>query len=339
MDDHTATPLTEADIESFKENGFIRIKGAFSPHIASECSSILWQTLMQEGISPYDPMTWVRRKSIGHIYNETCGYPWSEVVSSRLTGAINSICGENQWEKPLGLGWWTITFPGYFCDSPWDIDGQWHVDGQHVHYPFSKDIGLTAIMLFSDVYQHLHGATTVLKGSHKYISNIIAESGFRGLSGYQIKKILNECEEDWVAEELAGGAGDVYLIHPHLVHARSRNVGQYGDISGVRIVCHPSIPLHKEMNFCRKDLSPLESSIFNSVSVTDDYNPLYFVTPENVAEFEESRKQHAAFEADSDELGKNKRRHATGADDEHEGPGAPPVHTPVYAHGDYYYPE
>lgn len=306
MDDVTGLPaqLSESDIERFKENGYICIKRAFPRQIASECTALLWQTLIQEGMDPYDPKTWMRRKSVGHIYNESSGYPWSEVVSPRLMQAMDSICGKNRWQDPIGLGWWTITSPGYFSEESWDIDGQWHVDGQYVHYPFSKEIGLTAIMLFSDVKEYIHGATTVLKGSHKYVGNLIAESGFRGLSGYQIKKILNDCEEDWDSEQLTGEAGDIYLMHPFLVHARSRNVGHYGDFSAIRIICHPSIPLKEDMNFCGDDLSPLEESILNSVTETDGYNPLYFITPKNISEFDDSRKKRDVGDA---ELGQKRK--------------------------------
>jgi len=309
--------LTATEIERFKEDGYLCIRQAFSPEKAFNCRNAIWNAMMQDGISPMDPMTWPRRKSIGHVYSAADGVPWSDVISKRLIKGIDTICGEDRWCKPLGLGWWTVGFPGYFADSPWDVDGQWHVDGSNVHYPFNKEIGLTAIMLFSDVHDNIHGATTALKGSHKYISGVIAEAGFRGLSGYQIKKVLNECEGDWEAEQLCGLAGDVFLMHPLLVHARSRNVGQFGDISAVRFVCHPTIPLKEHMNFCGKDLTPLEQSIFDSVPLTDGYNPLYFITPSNVAEFAENRKKRE--DESGEQVGRKRKQGRVGHSGDGEG--------------------
>ena len=307
---HGAT-LSTSDIEFFKENGFVCIRRAVNNDIACHCRNELWKSMRSEGISPTDPTTWVRRKSVGKVFGPSDGYPWSEVVTDKLMRAIDTLCGEGKWQSPMGLGWWTVSFPGYDSDSEWDIEGLWHVDGAHVHFPYNKDIGLTAIMLFSDVKPDLHGATTVLKGSHKYVSSIIAESGFKGLSGYQIKKRLNECDEDWEAQQFTGRAGDVYLMHPLLVHARSKNIGKYGDLSAVRFVCHPAIPLKADMNFCSKDLTPLEQSILEAVPLTDydGYNPLYYITPENVAEFAESRRKAAEG---SDAVGKKRRPCAAG---------------------------
>lgn len=292
--DALASLLSEVDIEQFKKDGYICIRQVFAADLAYKCRNILWNKLMDDGINPDDPMTWVRRKSIGHMFPISDGSPWSDVFPTRLTKAIDSICGENRWCKPAGLGWWTISFPGWDSDRGWDVEGQWHIDGSHIHYPFNKEVGLTAIMLFSEVRENLHGPTTVLKGSHKYMSKLISEAGFRGLSGYQIKKKLNVCDEEWETAQFTGQPGDVYLMHPFLVHARSRNVGDYGDRSSIRYLCHPAIALKEDMNFCGKILSPLEQSIFDSVPPTDGYSPLYFITPANVNEFAGNRRKREA---------------------------------------------
>ena len=42
--------------------------------------------------------------------------------------------------------------------------------------------------------------------------------------------------------ELTGEAGDVILLHPFLLHARSKNLAPISE-HGVRFLCHPSIPL------------------------------------------------------------------------------------------------
>ena len=47
---------------------------------------------------------------------------------------------------------------------------------------------------------------------------------------------------DFDITELTGEAGDVILLHPFLLHARSKNLAPLLE-SGVRFLCHPAVPL------------------------------------------------------------------------------------------------
>ena len=58
--------------------------------------------------------------------------------------------------------------------------------------------------------------------------------------------ILNE-GVDFNIIELTGEAGDVILLHPFLLHARSKNLAPMSE-HGVRFLCHPSIPLRSLLN-------------------------------------------------------------------------------------------
>ena len=112
---------------------------------------------------------------------------------------------------PFGAGWWTVLFPGFsegfirksFLPNcyiplypstpsdvllssipssrnllePWGPDGRWHIDGHGFqHYLFSSEIGLVAIMLFTDVDAD-GGGTAVAEGSHRRAARVLFEAG------------------------------------------------------------------------------------------------------------------------------------------------------------------
>ena len=61
--------------------------------------------------------------------------------------------------------------------EPWGPDGRWHIDGYGFqHYLFSSDIGLVAIMMFSDVHAD-GGGTAVAEGSHRLAARVLLEAG------------------------------------------------------------------------------------------------------------------------------------------------------------------
>eukprot|EP00607_Mallomonas_marina_P004987 CAMPEP_0182441054 /NCGR_PEP_ID=MMETSP1167-20130531/86673_1 /TAXON_ID=2988 /ORGANISM="Mallomonas Sp, Strain CCMP3275" /LENGTH=143 /DNA_ID=CAMNT_0024635193 /DNA_START=560 /DNA_END=991 /DNA_ORIENTATION=- len=48
--------------------------------------------------------------------------------------------------------------------------------------------------------------------------------------------------------EITGEAGDVVFMHPHLLHARSSNLGAHGKHS-IRYMCHPTVVLKNDMDY------------------------------------------------------------------------------------------
>jgi hypothetical protein len=67
---------------------------------------------------------------------------------------------------------------------------------------------------------------------------------------------------------MTGSAGDVIILHPLLLHARSKNLAPV-DKSGVRIMCHPIVPTVNPLDLNKRydDLSLLERSIVNPLLV------------------------------------------------------------------------
>jgi hypothetical protein len=285
--------MFDADaVDDFNALGYLVVKNAFSKEVAAACKEELWNHIRESnGVNRLDHSTWKDIVKVGKVWNASDGYPWSELFSDKLNAAIRTILshprGEVTGDTPLvsgkannhctigeyGAGWWTLLMPG-FAKEPWEVDGNWHIDGYHYrHYLFSKEVGLVAMMLFSDILPN-GGGTAVAECSHIVASQVLLEAGLRGCTGKELSQaVMNHSGAVYNIVELTGECGDVILLHPFLLHARSKNL--YGTPScpgedyeaGVRFLCHPAIPLQDHMDFSKPwaEMSILERSIVRAV--------------------------------------------------------------------------
>ena len=80
-------------------------------------------------------------------------------------------------------------------------------------------------------------------------------------SEFDFRSRIRECSR---FSEATGKAGDVYLIHPYLLHAVSQNV-----LRAARVITNPPLALREPMRFDRPDgaYSPVERAILNGLGV------------------------------------------------------------------------
>ncbi|KUF78976.1 hypothetical protein AM587_10001433 [Phytophthora nicotianae] len=257
-----AAPLDQEAIDSFTRDGFVLLRDAFSSSTAEKCRDLIWTRLEQDGITK-DPSTWVERHGIPELYTAEDNPVWSDVVTPRLKRAMHQICGKDRWEN-FGLGWWMITFPDQ-AEPPWGAAGKWHVDGaSYQHHVDNKEAGLLLIFLFSDIGPG-EGGTALSVGSHKWVARLLQKNEPRGMKGGAVSYQARQFRRREVVE-VNGKAGDVVLVHPFLLHARSKNLGQKG-VESVRIMCNPNVRLHRRMNLNRVngDYSPVEQAIVDAL--------------------------------------------------------------------------
>jgi hypothetical protein len=57
-------PLSAADVARFEREGFVLLRGAFSPDAAHACRELLWTRLAREGVRREDARSWVERIGI-----------------------------------------------------------------------------------------------------------------------------------------------------------------------------------------------------------------------------------------------------------------------------------
>jgi Phytanoyl-CoA dioxygenase (PhyH) len=255
-----ARALSDAQVEQFIEDGFVRIDRAFPPELAEEGRAIMWRDLPCD---PHDPATWtkpvVRLPGYG-------GEPFRSAANTPiLHAAFDRLVGKARWRRRDGLGTFPVRFP--HPDDPGDTG--WHVD---VSFPgdecdpderrdfsawrvniTSRGRALLMLFLFSDVGPE-DAPTRIRVGSHMDMARFLEPDGEAGRS----HMVLDDMGADRPEALATGEAGTVYLCHPFLVHAAQRHRG-----STPRFMAQPSLDLAEPYRLNREDgaYSPVEIAI------------------------------------------------------------------------------
>ena len=218
--------LTSDQVQSFIDDGFVKIENAFSVDLAKQCRDELWADI---GLSPDEPEKWVHPVvRVGFKASP----PFIEAAKTpRLHQAYNQLAGEGRWLAPKGLGTFPIRFP-----SP-EMPGD---DGWHVDMSFGTDNpdfmewranvkssgrALLMLFLFSDVGPD-DAPTRIRVGSHAHIARELLPYGEAGATLRQLSANGYASTEKCKVELATGTAGTVYLCHPFLVHAAQPHRGK-----------------------------------------------------------------------------------------------------------------
>jgi hypothetical protein len=249
--------FSSAEIEQFIEDGYVMLRGAFSPEAAANVRDELWK---QTGLASDDPATWTQL--VVHLKTVLTGPIAEAVFTPRMLTAFDDLMGVGRWSYKPHLGWWPISFPG-FEKPPWQEPQRgWHVDGiQFHHHLNSPDQGLLSIFLFSDIGPG-DGGTALSLGSHKITARVLRDAEPDGLDASELSRRVNAYPRERVIEA-TGSAGDVAFMHPFMSHARSANTGER-----VRFICNPCFSLKEPMNLQRADpreYSPVEEAIVRAI--------------------------------------------------------------------------
>lgn len=251
--------LSEAQIDAFITDGFVRIDNAFPRELAEQGRAILWQAT---GCDPDDPATWTRPVIRLGGYADL---PFRLAANTpTLVSAYDQVVGKDRWVPPQGLGTFPVRFPS--PDEPGD-DG-WHIDGSFTGDDYkdfldiranivSKGRALLMLFLFSDVGED-DAPTRIRIGSHLEVARYLAPAGDAGRS---LRDMIAD-RPDWFdtgREALATGpAGTVYLCHPFLVHAAQKHRGK-----AVKFMAQPPLMPRGAMEIDRPHgvYSPVELAI------------------------------------------------------------------------------
>jgi hypothetical protein len=227
-DPDNARGLSDAQIQQFIRDGFVRIDSAFPRDLADQGRSILWR---DTGCAEGDPKTWTKPVIRLGMYGQA---PFARAANTPiLHKAFDQLVGPGRWRPRTDLGTFPIRFPS--SDDPGDTG--WHIDTSfppdtgdpndflnwHANLT-SKGRALLMLFLFSDVGEN-DAPTRIRVASHLDVARMLAPAGESGLS-------LRELAANGFAETVArrevlatGGAGTVYLCHPFLVHAAQSHRG------------------------------------------------------------------------------------------------------------------
>ena len=248
--------LSEAEVQQFVHDGFVRLEQAFSRQLADQCRARLW---CDTGCDPDDPKTWTRPVIRLDYYDEL---PFNQAMNTpRLHAAFDQLVGKGRWIPRHNLGTFPVRFPS--PDDPGDAG--WHVDvsfaGEDSNPDdyatwrvniISRGRALLILFLLSDIAMN-DAPTRIRVGSHLDIARRLEPAGELG-----IMQSALDLSGEWPLAFATGEAGTVYLCHPFLIHAAQRHLG-----SRPRFLAQPPLHPAKPFRLFRADASysPVEQAI------------------------------------------------------------------------------
>ena len=213
--------LTAEEISAFLADGFVAARAAVPAAVVAECRDVIWSELESGGVLRDDPATWT-----APIVRIPCpeGGPFVAAgTAPRLWEAYDQLIGAGRWWQRQGVGGTIpVRFPSQADpgDAGWHIEGSYAVDGEWWVNVGSRDRGLLALFLLTDVDPD-SAPTRVRPGSHRDVPRVLAPAGAEGLHGHEAAVRAAAASAHRPTVLATGRAGDVFLCHPFLVHAAS----------------------------------------------------------------------------------------------------------------------
>ena len=258
--------LSESDIEHFITRGYVRVRGCFSREMANDLTRRACERLY---CSVDDPSSWpsgVMRPP------ESQRVPFAEIAPRAWQAACELIGGADRAKTPCTWGDGFIINFGRQPEHTWMAPSgaphswhKWHKDGDFFrHFLDSPEQGLLVIGIFSDI-EPGGGATYIASDSIAPIARMLADHP----EGIYPPDLLAPCKEiaancsDFV--ETTGEIGDVYLLHPFMVHSQSVNAS-----NRARFIVNPPVMLREPMCFSREipsAHSPVERGVLHALGV------------------------------------------------------------------------
>jgi hypothetical protein len=275
-----AAPLTEAQKAHFLTHGYIRLTNCFTNEQAAEKIKDVWVRL---GMSPDDKSTWTKSQinMPSHwTFDATDFAPKARAAICELCGGENRINEQSrEWRDSfiVNLG----TPEGEGKPVPPKELVRWHVDGDFfVHYLDSPEQALLVVPLFTDIEANA-GGTMICPEAIPKIAKCLydhpdgvsphlttrAEPNFSVVDFRHVVSRYNELVQDCDNfVEVTGKIGDVYLLHPLMMHSASHNA-----LRNVRIITNPPVSLKEPHCFDRADgkYSMVEQKTIQSVGGED----------------------------------------------------------------------
>ncbi len=245
------TTLSTTEIESFHDDGYVIVRGAFALDDALAMRAEWWSELADvHGILREDRATW--RRLLPDLRRAKVSPIQRAIETARVRGVIDDLLGPGTWRPPKDWGRTIVTFPeaGDWDVSTegwhWDSPGAWHRDAVN---------GLFVVSFVGSIAPR-SGGTLILSGSPRLLARHEArltpdeqradfrtqKDRFHGshpwlkaLTGKAASPsdrvaafMAGETDIDGVAArvvELTGEPGDMVFCHPTIAHSASPNRG------------------------------------------------------------------------------------------------------------------
>ncbi len=216
--------LTPDEATHFIDHGWLLIRGLIAPDVVAELVPRITAAIHDDG------------QPGGHflLTDSPRGGATERIFSPRYARILADLCGPGAQIGMDSLGYLPIRFPRPDA-GPWQPVGL-HIDGIHFHHHLdSPEQALIAVELWSDIGP-CGGGTAIIPGSHQRVARILAAHQPAGLDCGTLANLAREACADIAPLEARGRAGDVLIMHPHLLHGSSTNSSTRVRIAGNRCV-------------------------------------------------------------------------------------------------------
>jgi hypothetical protein len=235
----------EFDRDTFRRDGLARFASAVTP--VDRLSESLWTHLAKRGIARDDRSTWPQG-ALHHLD----GIGASPELDRGYAVALDAVLGAGRWMVPKSRGQVVVTFPE---PGPWVLPTRlWHTDAPYSE-PLEPVVGALLMFVFLERVEAGSGGTLVVAGSHRLAARFAASRPTVGTEKMAVTRKAFFRSHDWLASlvsdvsepdarmrrfsteadidglparvvELTGGAGDIVVAHPLMVHCAAPNCGE-----------------------------------------------------------------------------------------------------------------
>jgi hypothetical protein len=248
--------LTQAQVQAFARDGFVKVAQAFPRELADTCTTLLWQHI---GADPDDPASWPGPVRWVHAMDEE---PFVAAANTPvLLAAFDQLVGPGRWAPRPSIG----AFPLRFPHETEPDDAGWHVESSFRPEPdapyrtnlYSRERALLMLFLFTEVDRD-NAPTRIRVGSHLDVPPVLAPFGEAGAELRTLGPLVDRASAHRPVALATGTPGDVFLCHPFLVHAAQPHHG-----TRPRFLAQPPLRLYQPLCLDRPDddHSVVESTI------------------------------------------------------------------------------
>ena len=240
--------LALEQLDEFRRSGLVRVPGAISSRVANALCDSVWEMLARRyHILRDDPETWKAQRIIG-TRDRPKSVTFEKIADSALRATFDTLLASTAWEPAEHWGSLLVSFPEA-CGG-WDVPHQgWHLDAPMVQ-SLPDPYGLRIFTCLARVSPK-GGGTLAVAGSPGLIQRLAASCGVAKMRSADVRRALIQ-RFSWIKElcsfdpaidrvsrfmkstialedldlrvvELTGEPGDVYLVHPLMIHASSPN--------------------------------------------------------------------------------------------------------------------
>ena len=251
--------------EQFLQEGFLKISSGLSAELMQSWTTAALERLGYGTSQQYvEPIIWMNHHNQAPI-QQIAPAAWEaicEIVGGEKRIETKILGIESQHFTQINSLVWSDAFIVNFslgADKPWrapQAEGfNWHKDGSYFrHFCDSREQALLLVLFWSDV-ETQGGGTFIAADSPTHVAQeLLAHPNGIEPGTFDFQSIIRKCQD---FRELVGKAGDLYIIHPYMLHASSAN-----HVGRPRVMSNPPVVLKEPLRLDHncEDLSLLEQT-------------------------------------------------------------------------------